>query len=354
MKNIFNADETGVFYQLLPNKTLTLKGESCKGGAKSKQRLTALFCCNATGTEKLKPLVIGKSLKPRCFKNVQSLPCHYRANKKAWMTQILFNEWLVELDIKMKKQNRKIVLLIDNCTAHNLNSQLTNVNVQYFPPHCTSVLQPLDLGIIQAVKINFRKKLVQKILLNLFSDTKINVKDGCELLTAAWWDVRGSTIQKCFQKTQLFGSEDGHDDIQLIENENDQNTNNTELEMLWSSINVPHVTFQDYVDVDNQLLISDELTNEEIMKSVNEGSASVGLLHESDESDSDNCTEPVNKTKISFSKALDNLSDVRFYLSSLCHAPDEAFQNIQAVENFILKTATDNMLQSKLTDFFSQ
>lgn len=72
--NIFNADEAGLFFQLLPDRTLAFKGEKCKGGKKSKQRLTVLLCTNSTGSQKLKPLVIGKSMNPRCFKNVKSLP----------------------------------------------------------------------------------------------------------------------------------------------------------------------------------------------------------------------------------------------------------------------------------------
>ena len=39
-KDIFNADETGLFYKLLPNKTYTYKGDQCSGGKKSKERLT--------------------------------------------------------------------------------------------------------------------------------------------------------------------------------------------------------------------------------------------------------------------------------------------------------------------------
>ena len=58
--DIFNADETGLFYRALPDRSLVLKKEECKGGKKSKERLTILLCSNWTGTEKLKPLVIGK------------------------------------------------------------------------------------------------------------------------------------------------------------------------------------------------------------------------------------------------------------------------------------------------------
>ncbi|KAL4709481.1 hypothetical protein ACJJTC_012818 [Scirpophaga incertulas] len=71
------------------------------------------------GSEKLKPLVIGKAMKPRCFKGVKSFPTDYRANKKAWMTTELFNNWLLTINGDMKRQKRKILLFLDNCTVHN-------------------------------------------------------------------------------------------------------------------------------------------------------------------------------------------------------------------------------------------
>jgi transposase len=55
--DIFNADETGIFYQLTPDKTLDFKNVQCHGGKKSKARLTALVCANMAGTEKL-PLLV--------------------------------------------------------------------------------------------------------------------------------------------------------------------------------------------------------------------------------------------------------------------------------------------------------
>ncbi|GBM01524.1 Tigger transposable element-derived protein 6 [Araneus ventricosus] len=60
-KDIFNVDETGLFYNLLPSKTLAIKSDTCHGGKKSKVRLTVLLCANAYGSEKLPPLIIGKS-----------------------------------------------------------------------------------------------------------------------------------------------------------------------------------------------------------------------------------------------------------------------------------------------------
>ncbi|CAF4641859.1 unnamed protein product, partial [Rotaria magnacalcarata] len=60
--DVFNADETGLFYRATPDRSLVLSNEECKGGKKSKERLTVLLYSNLTGTEKLKPVVIGKSI----------------------------------------------------------------------------------------------------------------------------------------------------------------------------------------------------------------------------------------------------------------------------------------------------
>jgi len=67
-KEIINVDKTGLFHNLQPSMTLTYKSNSCHGGTKSKQRVTLLLGCNADGTEKLPPLVIGKYNKPHCFR----------------------------------------------------------------------------------------------------------------------------------------------------------------------------------------------------------------------------------------------------------------------------------------------
>ncbi|CAF1689440.1 unnamed protein product, partial [Adineta ricciae] len=103
--DIFNADETGLFYRALPDRSLVLKKEECKGGKKSKERLTILLCTNWSGTEKLKPLVIGRSQRPRCFKNINTsdLPVTWLANCAAWMNLKLFTNWLATLNNRMKR-----------------------------------------------------------------------------------------------------------------------------------------------------------------------------------------------------------------------------------------------------------
>nr|XP_037285031.1 tigger transposable element-derived protein 4-like [Rhipicephalus microplus] len=92
--DVYNVDETALFYQLLPQKTLAFAGDDCTGGKHSKVRVTVLIGANMSGSDKLKLLVIGKSRLPRCFKHAKTLPVTYTAYSKSWMTQSIFEEWL--------------------------------------------------------------------------------------------------------------------------------------------------------------------------------------------------------------------------------------------------------------------
>jgi hypothetical protein len=91
-KDRFNFDETGLFAFVPPDQGLATKQMS--GKKKSKFRITLGFACNADGSEKLPPFYIGKSKKPRCFKNQtpQQRGFYYRNNKKVWMTSEFFEE----------------------------------------------------------------------------------------------------------------------------------------------------------------------------------------------------------------------------------------------------------------------
>jgi hypothetical protein len=66
-EDVFNADETALFWRVLPNKTLHFKGDKCSGGKRSKERITVLLVANMAGTEK-QLLAIGNSANPRAFK----------------------------------------------------------------------------------------------------------------------------------------------------------------------------------------------------------------------------------------------------------------------------------------------
>ena len=64
----------------------------------------------------------------------------------------------------MKKKKRRIILFVDSATSHVVSKKLSNVHVKFLPPHLTSELQPLDQGIIQAMKANYIKSMLHNLL----------------------------------------------------------------------------------------------------------------------------------------------------------------------------------------------
>ena len=115
-RDIFNADETALFYKALPNKTLYYKNLPANSVKVMKERLSVFFCANMDGSEKMRPVVIGSSENPRCFKNINknNLPVFYRSNKTSWMTNDIFTEWLINADKHFKSESRNVLLFLDN------------------------------------------------------------------------------------------------------------------------------------------------------------------------------------------------------------------------------------------------
>ena len=176
-EDIYNGDEFGLFWRLSPQKSFVIKGQKFKTGKKSKERVSVLICTNSLGTDKLKPIIIGRSREPRCFrgKKLSDLPIVYRNNTKSWMTSEIFKEFLANLNKSMKQKDRNIVLIVDNCKAHP-KITLTNVKLVFLPANSTSRLQAMDLGVIHALKANYRQRLVRRLLAIYESKNIYNVK----------------------------------------------------------------------------------------------------------------------------------------------------------------------------------
>lgn len=213
-RDIFNIDESGIFFNLFPNRTLHIKGEKCHGGTLSKQRITAVFTCNSDGSEKLKPWIIGKSENPRAFKNKDrtKFRCTYSSQKNAWVDTPAFRKYLLQFNDKMASQHRKVLLTMDNCRAHDItNLNLSSVRVIFFPPNMTSRLQPLDQGIIRVVKSHYRKRLVKSAIQAIESGkehSNWNVLDAVRAVGASWDEVSPDIIKNCFMKAWRQSDED--------------------------------------------------------------------------------------------------------------------------------------------------
>lgn len=98
-EDIWNLDETGLYYEALPNKTLEFKSKffifyillcidkAVAGTKESKKRITLVPVANKSGNEK-KMLAIGSAAKPRPFKRGLP-PIDYTSSANAWMNSKL-------------------------------------------------------------------------------------------------------------------------------------------------------------------------------------------------------------------------------------------------------------------------
>ncbi|SJX66502.1 related to transposase [Sporisorium reilianum f. sp. reilianum] len=210
--DVFNADETGLFYNMPPNKTI---GSSPASGLKkNKARITILFACNSTGTEKLDPFFIGHSQQPHAFKkqSPEQLGIQYSANSKAWMTSSLFHAWLSSLDTYIgQTPGRHILLLLDNFSGHGMLqkplAKLQNITIQFLPPNTTSRIQPLDAGIIASFKKHYRARQYGMALLEAELGSKdiykLDILTAIKLSQEIWQELGANIIKNCWRHTGL-------------------------------------------------------------------------------------------------------------------------------------------------------
>ena len=115
--------------------------------------------------------------------------------------------YIQELDITMRLQNRKIVLLIDNFSGHSIEYRPTNIKLEFFAPNMTPFVQPLDAGIIRCLKAHYCALFCQRALeLDTIGDEdifKINIREAMLMAKDAWNAVQPTTIKHCWDHTAI-------------------------------------------------------------------------------------------------------------------------------------------------------
>ena len=114
------------------------------------------------------------------------------------MDSTLFEEWVRELDNQFEKENQKIALIIDNCVPHPETGRLKAIDLFFLPSNTTSVLQPMDQGVIYFLKARYRTKVVQKLVEAIDGNktlSNISVLDAMKMLILSWDEVTDKTVR---------------------------------------------------------------------------------------------------------------------------------------------------------------
>uniref|UniRef100_A0A3Q2YW47 HTH CENPB-type domain-containing protein n=1 Tax=Hippocampus comes TaxID=109280 RepID=A0A3Q2YW47_HIPCM len=223
---VFNADETGLFWKKMPNRTFIREEEKSVPGHKPMYRLTLLMCANASGDCKIKPMLVYHSENPRAFKKNQvvksKLPVMWKSNTKAWVTRLLFMDWMhnvfapsVRKYLEEKGLPVKCLLLLDNAPAHppsleeELQGDLEFIKVKFLPPNTTPLLQPMDQQVIARFQKLYTKALFTWCF-HVTNDTDLSLRDywkdhfnvyHCvQLIEKAWHDVTFRTLKAAWKK----------------------------------------------------------------------------------------------------------------------------------------------------------
>jgi len=170
----------------------------------------------------------------------------------------------------MKMLNKKViqqkrqVIFVDNCPAHPhcLDQTLSNVKIVFLPKNSTSVLQPMDQGIIRSFKCKYRTQLISHIINEVkdkkADDMKVDVLMVMNWCRCAWDGVTQETIKNCYRKAYFVKttSQDDDDDISMETDffmetgiENDVQ----DLSGLLTRLEV-NVSAEDFVSVNDQLI----------------------------------------------------------------------------------------------------
>lgn len=237
LENIYNMDETGLFFRCFPKRSYIGKDENeneLRGSKKmvDKSRVTLVVCTNTTGSHKLPILMIGKAKQPECFKYIRACPTPYSSQPSAWMDINQCQKWFDEVFApEVTRRTRKRVALIwDNCPGHKIVNKHSNIDIFYLPKNSTSRTQPCDQGILRCLKISYKHDLVMKVLdvvenweerrtqgksqrkgcAGLMFGYPAHLLDAADLIFDGWQKFSTETIVNCWLKCNVL-SEDNHE-----------------------------------------------------------------------------------------------------------------------------------------------
>ena len=107
------------------------------------------------------------------------------------MTYDLFSSWLNAFNDRMKKEGRHILLFVDNAPSHK-QTELSNITLRFLPPKTTSVLQPLDQKVIQAFKLQYRKRQYRHLVMEMERTNKTGpeIMASVHILQAIVWAIK--------------------------------------------------------------------------------------------------------------------------------------------------------------------
>lgn len=219
-RQVFNVDETGLFWKRLPERMLlALEGAAGPGPKAPKDHLTLLLGGNAAGDFKLKPLLVYPSENPRALKGCSkaSLPVVWRSNRNDWLTPSIFQEWFtdcfcpaVESYCASHGLPHRALLLLDGAPCHpaHLGNLSAHVRVEFLPKNTSALIQPMNQGIIATFKAHYLRRTLSQLVQKSDGDRlsmqefwrSYTVMTAVDNIAQAWAELQPTTMNSAWRK----------------------------------------------------------------------------------------------------------------------------------------------------------
>ena len=119
------------------------------------------------------------------------------------------------------------LLVPDNCPAHpnveDLVSDDSKITTHYLPPNVTSLIQPMDQGVLVALKRCYRKKLLQRLLIEDENGVSIieflksaYMSVVVELVAESWDEIKASTLRTCKSWREIMPIQPPNDQSEVL------------------------------------------------------------------------------------------------------------------------------------------
>ena len=209
--DIYNSDETALFYKPLPHRTYCHVDNKPARSTKRKDRLTLLIITNMDGSDHRKLSVIGKAKNPRCLQKkykmtVNKMAVDWYTSNNAWMNGDIHHWIMTKFNNQMRRAGRHVLYVCDNISSHQVR-EYSHIKFLILPPNATLIVQPLDQGIIRSVRRRYKKKLAERYLVSVENNKdentilkQLDIVAATNMVHNAWKATSSTIIQNCFRK----------------------------------------------------------------------------------------------------------------------------------------------------------
>ena len=241
-----NMDETPIFFNMYPNKTIAKKGNKTiliKTQSQEKCRISVILCITADG-EKLPPFLIFKAKEEGYIeKNLSELnlvknkKCYIACNLNAWSTEKIILRWYKNIWRKYLESSESLCegfgyLIMDKAPSHITEESLAIMKndknlISFIPAGLTRFIQPLDVSINKPFKDALKKEYINYCINMDEENLKKTREKMIEFVCKVWYDeyiITKEMIKKSFICTGIIYDKNQKEGLftawQKMQNEN--------------------------------------------------------------------------------------------------------------------------------------